>query len=151
LAQWHGDRQANFKKQYGHDIQQSTPEEQLNFMLFELHSGQFKKAYAVAAKDAREAGAILSREYERPKDAAGEASRRGDYAYSLWRGIPGATSTVASAGAVSHSTTANDNRVTNTVGTITINAPSGDPNAISRALTNGMPSFLVGQAARGVS
>lgn len=79
LAQWHPDRQAEFAKQYGKDIRNSTGAEQLEFINHELTRGNEKSAgnKLRAATSAYDAASIVSREYERPADAAGEASRRG--------------------------------------------------------------------------
>lgn len=79
LAQWHPDRQAEFAKQYGKDIRNSTGAEQLEFINHELTRGNEKSAGTKlrAATSSYDAASIVSREYERPADAAGEASRRG--------------------------------------------------------------------------
>ncbi|NNA76595.1 hypothetical protein HBO13_28570 [Pseudomonas lactis] len=79
LAQWHPDRQAEFAKQYGKDIRKSTGAEQLEFINHELTRGNEKSAGTKlrAATSSYDAASIVSREYERPADAAGEASRRG--------------------------------------------------------------------------
>lgn len=80
IAQWHKDRQANFKKWAGKDIRDSTQAEQLGFVDYELTQG----AEAAAgdrlrkASSAAEAGAIVSRYYERPglNEAAKEREAR---------------------------------------------------------------------------
>ena len=82
LAQWHPDRQADFAKQYGKDIRKSTGAEQLEFIHHELTAGKERSAGKSlrAATSAYDAASIVSREYERPADQAGEASRRGERA-----------------------------------------------------------------------
>lgn len=82
IAQWHPDRQANFKKLFGKDIRESTFAEQLAFIQHELTAGTEKAAGAVlrATKTARDAGAAVSRHYERPAAANMEARLRGDMA-----------------------------------------------------------------------
>ena len=79
LAQWHPDRQAEFARQYGKDIRNSTGAEQLEFINHELTRGNEKSAgnKLRTATSSYDAASIVSREYERPADAAGEASRRG--------------------------------------------------------------------------
>lgn len=79
LAQWHPDRQAEFAKQYGKDIRNSTGAEQLEFINHELTRGNEKSAGTKlrAATSSYDAASIVSREYERPADAAGESARRG--------------------------------------------------------------------------
>lgn len=89
IGQWHPDRQANFRKAIGRDIQGSTFEQQLKFVQHELtHSESGAGKRLQGATSAREAGAIVSRYYERPADANGEASRRGARAEQVlggWR------------------------------------------------------------------
>lgn len=79
LAQWHPDRQAEFAKQYGKDIRNSTGAEQLEFINHELTRGTEKSAGSKlrTATSSYDAASIVSREYERPADAAGESARRG--------------------------------------------------------------------------
>lgn len=78
IAQWHPDRQAAFKKQFGKDIQGSTFEEQLTFLDWEMREGREKAAgdRLKRATNAAEAGHVVSKYYERPADEVGEASRR---------------------------------------------------------------------------
>jgi hypothetical protein len=111
IAQWHADRQAAFKEKFGHDIRQSTLEEQLAFVQHELTQGreQFAGAKLRQAKTPEEAGATVSQYYERPADAAGEASRRALTARSLFD-APLAPSPIQAAGAavtINHDTDIN--------------------------------------------
>lgn len=78
LGQWHGDRQAEFAKWAGHDIRQSTMEEQMGFAHYELTEGKEKAAGKALAQTstAADAGAVVSKRYERPADREGEAARR---------------------------------------------------------------------------
>jgi len=82
LLQWHADRQANFQKMFGHDIKQSTADEQLAFIVHELKQGTERAAgnKLAGATSAYQAGADASRLYVRPADREGEAARRGSYA-----------------------------------------------------------------------
>lgn len=84
-AQWHYDRQQEFQKWAGKNIRQSTLEEQLGFVDYELRHGKEQGAgrRLSGAKTAREAGEIVSRYYERPADADGDARRRGQLADAL--------------------------------------------------------------------
>ena len=65
IAQWHPNRQADFKKQYGKDIRESTTQEQLAFVDWELNNthksagAQLKKA-----KTAEEAAIAVDNLYE---------------------------------------------------------------------------------------
>ena len=84
LAQWHPDRQANFAKFSGKDIRQSTAQEQLDFIHYELTRGKEKAAgeRLKMASSPSEAAAIVSQYYERPADQDGEIARRAAIANS---------------------------------------------------------------------
>lgn len=88
VGQWHPDRQAAFKEQFGKDIRESTLEEQLAFVQFELTKGsrQFAGRLLRKAGSAEEAGAAISRYYEAPGNADGEATRRAQLARQLLGG-----------------------------------------------------------------
>lgn len=107
VAQWHPDRQENFKKWSGKDIRQATLEDQLGFVHFELTQGAEVAAGKLlrAAGNAQDAGAVVSRYYERPAQADAEAARRGNAAAQLTQSttvnVYGATDPNATANAVS--------------------------------------------------
>ena len=79
LAQWHPDRQANFQSSIGWGIRGSSFADQLRFVQFELTTGGEAGAGNLlrGAAGAYDAGATISRNYERPADREGEATRRG--------------------------------------------------------------------------
>lgn len=85
LGQWHPDRQAAFKTYMGRDIRGSSVEDQLAFLNYELTAGSEQAAGAMLrrARSSAEAAALLSRFYERPADANGEALRRASIAASI--------------------------------------------------------------------
>lgn len=85
IAQWHGDRQKEFYKKYGKQIQNSNLQEQLDFLHYEMTEGNEQRAGNALRETttARAAAEIVSRKYERPADADGEASRRGASAERL--------------------------------------------------------------------
>lgn len=85
VAQWHPDRQAEFRKWAGKDIRQSSLEEQMGFVHYELTEGNERRAGALlkAAKSAQQAGEIMSRNYERPLSAEAEAAKRGASAVQI--------------------------------------------------------------------
>lgn len=67
IAQWHPDRQANFRKAFGKDIRQSTYSEQLAFVDWELRNTETIAGKALrAAKNVRSATRIFMSKYERP-------------------------------------------------------------------------------------
>lgn len=85
IAQWHPDRQDNFKAWAGKDIRDSSLLEQLQFVNHELTQGAERRAGELlrAAQNAKQAGEVVSRYYERPSDREGEALRRGATAVEL--------------------------------------------------------------------
>ena len=91
VGQWHPDRQANFKKWAGKDIRESTLEEQLAFVNYEMTEGTEQRAGRMlrGASDAGHAGSIVSQYYERPRDRHGEAAKRAALAKKMAaRGTP---------------------------------------------------------------
>lgn len=86
IGQWHPDRQANFAKKFGHSIKGSTLDEQLQFVDYELKSTEKGAGDKLKnARTAREAGGIVSKFYERPRDRESEAAGRGGHAEQLSR------------------------------------------------------------------
>lgn len=119
LAQWHPDRQAAFLKFAGHDIRKSTRDEQLAFINHELRTTESSAGRVLAqASDASSAAAIVSRLYERPRNADSEAAIRALLAN-------GAASSVG-LGASSSST------ATTTIGSIIVNTKATDAEGIAR-------------------
>lgn len=82
IAQWHPDRQEEFRKFAGKDIRQSTLEDQLSFVNYELTKGRETAAgdKLRGAMTAYDAGSIVSRYYERPANADEQADFRGSRA-----------------------------------------------------------------------
>lgn len=85
IAQWHPDRQAAFKAWSGKDIRQSTLQEQMAFVHYELTQGAEQRAGALlrATQNASDAGSVVSRYYERPLAAEAAAAQRGATAVQL--------------------------------------------------------------------
>lgn len=107
LGQWHSDRQEAFKRWSGHDIRGSSLEEQLNFVQYELTRGaeQFAGKMLARATSAGEAGAIVSRFYERPGNVEGEASARAGQAQNWYDAYLGDKNRAASSPTVKQNTT----------------------------------------------
>jgi len=84
-AQWHAPRQADFEKQFGHSIRNSTFDEQMQFVQWEL-THTYKNAGDTLRRAGNETDAAqaVSAFYEQPKDQLGEMSRRGALA-PTWR------------------------------------------------------------------
>lgn len=78
LGQWHKDRQEEFRKRFGKDIRQSSLDEQLQFVDYEMRQGNERRAGDALSKatSAAQAGEIVSRLYERPAAADSEAAIR---------------------------------------------------------------------------
>ena len=91
IVQWHPDRQRNFKAAFGKDIRESTVEEQVKFVDYELRKGTERGAgkRLLASKTASEAGAIVSKYYERPRDTAKEMIERGNNAEGFAKNYKG--------------------------------------------------------------
>ena len=85
MAQWHPDRQANFQTFTGRAIRGSTADQQLRFVQHELSGTEAGAAQRLRnANTAYDAGATMSRHYERPADREGEAARRGHRAQQIF-------------------------------------------------------------------
>lgn len=82
LAQWHPDRQQEFERVFSKPIQESTSDEQLEFIAYEMFKGNEKRAGEMMRKamSPREAAAAMVQYYERPADIPGESERRGLFA-----------------------------------------------------------------------
>ena len=66
IAQWHPDRQSNFEKQFGKGLSQSSFQEQLQFIQWELENTEKQAADALKnTKTAAEAATIIDALYER--------------------------------------------------------------------------------------
>lgn len=152
LAQWHKDRQDAFAKRFGHSIQQSTPEEQLAFVQYELTQGSERAAGNALRKatTGQEAGSIISAQYERPLDASGEAARRGSFAQSIM-GIPGASSVAASAPQGNRRAGTNvDRSIQTTIGEINIHTQATDAQGIAEDSEHAFDFLFSSQANYGL-
>lgn len=132
IAQWHPDRQRAFEKWAGKRIQDSTYEEQMAFMHYELTEGSEKRAgdKLRAAGTAGEAAAAVSTHYERPADKVGEAALRAQAAERMLASTtlapsPSSGAQLAQNGGAGQATI---NQTTN----INVNG-SGDPQAAATA------------------
>lgn len=86
IAQWHPPRQANFSAVIGKDIRGSSFEEQLHFVHAELQQTERAAGDTLrSCNTAAEAGACVSKLYERPADREGEAAKRARLAESIYR------------------------------------------------------------------
>lgn len=150
IAQWHPDRQSEFKKVLGKDIRQSTLDEQLQFVQYELTIGKEKSAgdKLKQAYNAFDAGAVISEFYERPADRQGESDKRGSLAESLMNGIPGASQNASIA--AGSAPTANNVSVENNIGEINIHTQATDAEGIAKDINGAMDYLKTSQANRGL-
>ncbi|MDR5741565.1 phage tail tip lysozyme [Caballeronia sp. LZ029] len=89
VAQWHPDRQAEFKRQFGKDIHGSSLAEQLAFVDYELRHGSPLERRAgrelMNTREEGEAAATVSHRYERP--AKDERAKRAAVARQIMAGL----------------------------------------------------------------
>lgn len=155
IAQWHTDRQAEFKKRFGHNIRQSSLEEQAEFVHFELTEGKEKAAGNMlrAAKSAFEAGAIVSEKYERPRDRQQQANARGAVAARL-----GAIPSELGIGAAANReiSTSNTQTVSNQsevhIGQLNVQTQATDADGVARGMQEAISqNGLINASAMGVN
>jgi hypothetical protein len=161
LAQWHRDRQEAFKKWMGKDIRESSRDEQLAFINYELREGSERKAglNLMRARDAGSAGDIVSRMYERPANTEGDAAKRSGIALSLLQPGPQIDPAlqVGAAGAVAsttnnHSTSSNHSETS--VHIENVNLPNAtDAESTAKGLGPSLQRYfdLTAQANYGIS
>lgn len=160
LAQWHPDRQAEFQKRFGKSIKGSTLQEQLAFMHYELTEGNEKGAGAKLrqAQTAADAAGIVSRYYERPADAAGEAAKRGQMAMAMLGGVPGASRAAMGAGAASvaqanapASAAPVSSSVQTHIGEVKVYSAATDADGIARDMGKSLDYLFTSQANYGLT
>lgn len=164
IGQWHEDRQEAFKKLFGIDIRKSTLDQQLQFANYELTQGNEQGAgrRLRGATNALDAGAIVSRYYERPADTEGEAQSRARYASDLYASLGQSNAAqIASQSAGARGAGASTSRIssmtssaeTNINGPITIQTQATDAQGIAREFGKavGKYSFTVPQANTGLT
>ncbi len=160
LAQWHPDRQANFKKLFGKDIQGSTSAEQMAFIHHELTQGTEKKAgdRLKGATSAGDAAAIVSKYYERPGDREGEAEKRSKIATAM-SGIRGASQAAKGAGgaklALSNAAAASGGGNTSSnetnIGEVKIYTAATDAEGIANDMSKSLNNTFASQANLGLN
>lgn len=87
LAQWEGPRQADFKRVMGVDIRESTFEQQLAFVQWELTNTESRAGNALrGATTAADAANIFLRQFERPRNPDASQAERTRLANKLFNG-----------------------------------------------------------------
>lgn len=147
IAQWHPDRQREFKRVFDKDIRDSTYEEQLAFVQHELTTTEQAAGKRLrAAKTAREAGAAVSRYYERPLKTDAEAAARGATAQSIAGDYAAYTASATPSAGGAASTTNNNRTVTANIGEINVQTQATDAQGIAADIGAAMNDTLVSQA-----
>lgn len=149
LFQLEGPRQKDFKEVMGKDIRDSSAEEQMSFMQWELNNRPWAGNNKLkATTTASEAGSVFSKNAIRPKDREGEASKRGALASQL-AGINGATSMAASAGGVgtgSNGAGGSSSNVQTHIGEIKVYTQATDADGIAKDMGKSMDNLFASQA-----
>lgn len=162
IAQWNTTRRADFKAWSGKDISQSTLDEQLAFMNYELTKGKEKAAgdKIRLTKTAEQAAYVHARYYERPGDQEANYDKRASYADSILAGVQ--TSNVSSAANLplafkqpgSNSVSNNTHNVDTNISSINIYTQATDADGIglgiSKAINKNI-NFGVANASTGLS
>ncbi|BEV15148.1 phage tail tip lysozyme [Herbaspirillum sp. DW155] len=109
ISQWLGPRKQEFERQYGKRVQDSSFEEQVNYMLWELRNTEKRSGSLLRRADtAEKAAQIHTWEYERPGVAEANVERRQANAVAVLAamsaGQPTIGATVGAAPAVAAST-----------------------------------------------
>jgi hypothetical protein len=85
IAQWHPDRQKKFSEVMGKDISESTLEDQLGFVDWELKNTEKKAGDALRQTlTAAQAGETFTRKYERPLNVDKDAALRAEAAKNIY-------------------------------------------------------------------
>ena len=160
IAQWHPDRQAEFKKKFGKPIQGSSLEDQMAFMHYELTQGNERGAgnKLRGTSSAAEAAAAVSTHYERPADQAGEAAKRGQMALAMLGGVPGASQAAAGAGAgqvaqgnLAGAPGAGSRSVETHIGEVKVYSAATDANGIAKDMGKSLDYLFTSQANYGLN
>lgn len=147
IAQWHPDRQREFKRVFDKDIRDSTYEEQLAFVQHELTTTEQAAGKRLrAAKTAQEAGAAVSRYYERPLKTDAEAAARGATAQSIAGDYAAYTASATPSAGGAAGTTNNTRTVTANIGEINVQTQATDAQGIAADIGAAMNDTLVSQA-----
>jgi hypothetical protein len=145
IAQWHQDRQDEFKKAFGKDIRNASLEEQLAFVQYELTQGRERTAgdRLRQTSSAQEAGAVVSQYYERPSAQGAEAALRGSMAANAGAGVA-----VAGRGVLfsSHGRSSN---VETHIGEVNVYTQATDAEGIAKDLSKAMDYQFTAQADSG--
>ncbi len=150
LAQWGKPRQDDFKKWSGKDIHGSSVDEQLNFLMYELSQGKYKKVGDELGNHATGYGkaAVLARYYENPGNNDAVAAQRGALA-QLMLGVPGASANSAMASSVPTGAGSSSTSTVN-IHELKVYSAASDAPGIAADIRQQLHSQLVFQAGTGL-
>ncbi|KVN25637.1 hypothetical protein WJ63_16025 [Burkholderia pyrrocinia] len=162
IAQWGKARAAQFEKQFGKPLAQSTFGEQVDFMLWELKNTEKQADQRIRlARSPEFAAEVHSREYERPGAAEANIARRQQYAREVFGALGQANATQIAQQTSAAAMPAPSNTVSNTTnsneahfnGPITVQTQATDATGIARDLGGALRrySFVVPHANTGLS
>lgn len=147
IAQWHPDRQREFKRVFDKDIRDSTYEEQLAFVQHELTTTHKAAGDALRkTRTARDAGAAVTLQYEIPANKEARAVERGNTAQSIAGDYAAYTASATPSAGGAASTTNNNRTVTANIGEINVQTQATDAQGIAADIGAAMNDTLVSQA-----
>lgn len=161
VGQWTKARQGDFEKLFKKKMQDSTFEEQVRFMVWELRNSEKAAADAIkATKTVDEAAVAHRKRYERPAEDEAHDEKRIAYGRQLYEssaradaGSVGANASQAAAGAVNSTSTTSHATEVNVNGPITIHTQATDAAGIAGAFGGEVRkyAFTMPQANTGVT
>lgn len=147
IAQWHPDRQREFKRIFDKDIRDSTYEEQLAFVQHELTTTHKAAGDALRkTRTARDAGAAVTLQYEIPANKEARAVERGNTAQSIAGDYAAYTASATPSAGSAASTTNSNHTVTANIGEINVQTQAADAQGIAADIGAAMNDTLVSQA-----
>ncbi|VVD90512.1 hypothetical protein PCO31110_01594 [Pandoraea communis] len=161
IGQWLGSRKKDFEKLFSQKIEDSSFEQQVDFMIWELKNTEKRAGDAIkATKTPGGAALIHSNDYERPGEAEANNEARIRYAKQVFEGnartdagAVGSNASQAAAASVNNTSNSTQTNSTHFHGPIQITAPTSDPAAFANAFKSEVRkySFTMPQANTGVT
>ncbi|OWK42200.1 phage tail tip lysozyme [Fimbriiglobus ruber] len=144
IAQWHPDRQANFAKLFGHDIRQSTLDEQVQFLLWELQNTHKKAGDALSGADSAQSGAAFSQLFERPANGLAQAQQRALLATRIANETLGAaaSSPLNSSSGVSNTTNGGDRSTSVKIDNVNVHTQATDADGMASAAGDALKDHI---------
>jgi len=129
LMQWRGDRLAHFRKVIGKNPWDASVAEQAQFVDWELRNTERGAGKRLAATtNAAEAGAVISKYYERHAEGDKEHAKRAGFAQ--------AAAAQYQAGATNTTTTNNTSTASTQIGSVTVVTQATDPKGVADEISH---------------